>query len=71
MQADALTKMERSGSNVAISNPTSAERDKLWLHLSALRGAGHAITADENNHGDGSVTLTVTHYLSCRKCNGD
>ena len=67
MQTDTLTRMERPGF-VSLSNPKPAERSALALAFTALRGAGHAVVADEVVHGDDSVTVSVLHYRSCKRC---
>jgi hypothetical protein len=65
-----LTRCETAGNVVSFSNPTAAERDKIMLHFSALRGAQHAVIADEVQHADGSFELRIHHYLRCLACVG-
>lgn len=65
---DRLTKCERAGNMVTFVNPSSTERDTIFLHFGALKAAKHAVIADEVQHGDGLVELRIHHYLTCIAC---
>ena len=65
--ADLLTSLERAGSSATI--PRDYDHAALATFLIALRGAGHAIVADEvYEHGERVGVMRVVHYLSCGKC---
>lgn len=69
MQMDnRLTQSEQAGTVVTFGNPSPAERDAIMLHFTAMRGAGHAVIADEVTHGDGPAELKIHHYRTCERC---
>ena len=64
-----LTHLERAGSYAEI--PEDFDRFQLALFLQALRGAGHAVVANEVfEHGSKSGAIIVTHYRTCLACVG-
>lgn len=65
-----LTKLDRpGGQGVLHSGATIEERNALALYLTALRGAGHAVQADEvKEDGQFRGDIRVVHFLSCEQC---
>lgn len=62
-----LTQLETAGSSATI--PRDYDHAALATFLIALRGAGHAIVADEvYEHGERAGTMRVFHYRSCAVC---
>jgi hypothetical protein len=65
-----LTKLDRpGGQGVLHASATLEERNALALYLTALRGAGHAVMADEvMENGEFRGDIRVIHFLSCIQC---
>jgi len=65
-----LTNLETAGAYAVL--PRSAiysDKRNLEIHLSALKAAGHAISADEViEHGEPGGDIRIFHSLSCKKC---
>jgi hypothetical protein len=66
-----LTKLDRpGGQGVLHASATLEERNALALYLTAMRGAGHAVSCDEvMADGEFRGDLRIIHFLSCKNPN--
>ena len=70
LDSNFLTKLDRpGGQGVLHASATLEERNALALYLTALRGAGHAVMADEvMADGEFKGDIRVIHFLTCKQC---